>query len=432
MAEIRPFRGVRYNQELVGDLAKVICPPYDIITPELQQELYRRSVYNFVRLEYGREQPQDTPTNNRYTRSATLLRQWLEQGVLVIDPRPAIYLHRHYFSYQGKDYSRRSLIALVRLEPEKMTVRPHEGILIEHKSDRLSLLWALEANTSPILALYHDERDELSPLLTAQEQTEPIASLSGEEGHKLWAITEPKLIQKLSANLANQPLYIADGHHRYESALTYRQERISCASSVSGEEGFNFVMMSLVHFADPGLLILPPHRLVRGLSSAAIGRLKEGLSLFFSIEKLPLNPHVWQQVDHFLAGDEADETRLAIFGCAEDSLLLLKLNAPDKASELMPCFHSKLYKRLNVSILDHVILEKLLGLGGDETNIGYTYSQEEAVSRVEEGEYQLAFILGPVKPELIKAVADAGERMPRKSTYFYPKAPAGLVFYRLV
>jgi uncharacterized protein (DUF1015 family) len=433
VAEIHPFLGVRYNQELVKDLADVICPPYDIITPQLQPELYHRSAYNFVRLEFGRESPQDTVIDNKYTRSAATLEQWLEQGVLAADETPAIYLHDHYFCYEGKEYKRRGIIVGVRLEEwEKMIVRPHEGTLVEHKTDRLSLLWALQANTSPILALFDDQGQQVSSLLAAQEQSQPIISFAGGERHNVWAITEPKVINQLSASLAQQPLYIADGHHRYESALTYLREKRAC-SSFSGDEAFNFVMMTLVDLFDPGLLILPPHRLVRGLSRVALSQLSAGLKSFFEIEELSLNTlGVWRRVDALLVGG-TDEVRLVVFGVTEDSLLILRLRDPAAASELMPYFHSELYKRLNVSVLDHVILEKLLGVGGgrEEAIIGYTYGREDAVNRVLEQEYQLAFLLSPVKPKVIKAIADAGDRMPRKSTYFYPKAPAGLVLHRL-
>jgi uncharacterized protein (DUF1015 family) len=433
VAEILPFRGVRYNQGLAGELASVICPPYDIITPQLQQELYHRSAYNFVRLEFGRESPQDTSADNRYTRSAATLEQWLMQGVLAQDQKPAIYLHDHYFNYGGKEYRRRGIVAAVRLEEwDKKIVRPHEGTLAEHKSDRLSLLWALEANTSPVLSLF--DGGQVSSLLAAQEKSQPIISLSGEERHKVWAITEPKTVEKLSGAFAPQPLYIADGHHRYESALTYRRERLACSSSVSGEgggnSGFNFVMMTLVDFADPGLLILPPHRLLRGLSRAVLGQLAKGLESFFAVEELPLaTSGVWQRVDDFLGGGN-DEVRLVVFGVTEGNLLLLRLRDAAAASKLMPSFHSEIYKKLNVSVLDHVILEKLLGVGGgEEASLDYTYSREDAVNRVVEQEFQLAFLLSPVKPGVIKAIADAGDRMPRKSTYFYPKAPAGLVLH---
>jgi len=433
VAEILPFRGVRYNQEL----ADIICPPYDVITPQLQQELYHRSPYNFVRIEAGRELPQDTATDNKYTRSAATLEQWLEQGVLVADPAPAIYLHDHYFNYEGKEFRRRSIIARVKLEEwDKRVVRPHEGTLVEHKGDRFSLLWALQANTSPILALFEDRGQQVSSLLVSAEPSQPIISFSDTNGerHEVRAITQPEVVNQLAGYLAHSPLYIADGHHRYESALAFQREK-RAGSSASGDEAFNFVMMALVDFSDPGLLILPPHRLVGGIPRATLSQLPNRLEALFDIEELPLNtPDVWQQVDRLLAAGGKGEVRLAIFGLTEDRFLILRLRDPTAASQMIPYFHSELYKKLDVSILDHVILEELLGLGsgGEGATLVFSYQAREAVKRVLVQEYQLAFLLRPVKPEVIKAVADADDRMPRKSTYFYPKVPAGLVLYRLV
>ena len=437
VAEIRPFRGVHYNQLLIKDLSAAICPPYDIITPPMQQELYRRSQYNFVRLEYCRESPQDTVTDNKYTRSAATLRQWLEQGVLEVDKTPAIYLHDHYFTYQGKEYKRRGIITRVRLEEwDKKIVRPHEGTLAEPKSDRVSLLRELQANTSPILALFEDQRQRVSSLLAAQElKNKPLISLSSRTGesHNIWAITESQVVKQIRSSLAEQPLYIADGHHRYESALAYQREKYACSSSASEDDASNFVMMTLVDFSDPGLLVLPPHRLVRGISKPTIEGLMAKLKALFEIEELPLGlPSVWQQVDNLLM--ETNEIRLFLFGLAAEHLLALRLRDFTVASQMMPYFHSELYKRLDVSIVDHIILEKLLGLSGgrEETRITYSYDRQDAVNRVLDQEHQLAFLLEPVKVEVIKAIADAGDRLPRKSTYFYPKLPAGLVVNRLV
>ena len=436
MAEIRPFRGVRYNQPLVKELSSVICPPYDIITPQLGQELYHVSEYNFVRLEQGRQLPQDTIIDNKYTRSAATLEQWLKLGILKVDEAPAVYLHDHYFVHQEKQYRRRGIIVCVRLEEwDKKVIRPHEGTLAVPGNDRLSLLWALQANTSPILALYEDQGKRIASLLALAEQNQPIISLSTATGesHRILAITEPGVISQICASLAHKPLYIADGHHRYESALTHQRERQACASSLSGDEGFNFVMMTLVSFADPGLIILPPHRLVRGISKASLGGLLAKLSLFFEVEGMPLStPGVWQRVDELLVGD-ADQVRLILLGLAPERLYLLRLRDFAATSQMIPYFHCQLYKRLAVSILDHIILEKLLGLGGgsEEAFLDYSYDKLDAVNRVLNQEYQLAFLLSPVKVEAVKAIADAGDRMPRKSTYFYPKLPAGLVFHRL-
>ncbi len=436
MAEIRPFRGVHYHQSLTGDWPAVICPPYDIIAPQLQQELYQRSENNFVRLEFGRELPQDTVTDNKYTRAAATLEQWLKQGVLEVDEAPAIYLHDHYFTHQGKEYKRRGIVALVRLEEwDKMVVRPHEGTVAESMKDRLSLLWALQANTSPILALYEDQGQQISSLLASQERSEPLINLRSVdgEGHIVWAITEAEAINQISSSLAEQPLYIADGHHRYESALAYQRERRVSSPSTSKDEAFNFVMMTLVDFADPGLVILPPHRLVRGISKPTLNELTAKLKVFFEIEELPLSaPGVWQQVDDLLA--ETNEVRLILFGPATEHLFVLRLRDLAAVSQMVPYFHSELYQRLDVSIVDHIILEKLLALSSDneKTALAYSYDRLDAIDRVLAQEYQLALLLSPVKAETIKAIADVGDKMPRKSTYFYPKLPSGLIFYRLV
>jgi uncharacterized protein (DUF1015 family) len=440
VAEVCPFRGVRYNQQLVSDLAAVICPIYDVTTPQMAQELYHRSEYNFVRLEHGRELPQDTPADNKYTRAAATLEKWLKQGVLKVDRVPAIYLHDHYFTHQGKKYKRRGIVARVRLEEwDRGVIRPHEGTLTEPKDDRLSLLWACQANTSPIWAMFEDRGQQISSLLALEERNEPVINFTstGGEGHKVWAITKPEAINQICHSLADQPLYIADGHHRYESALTHQRERSACSSSLSGDEAFNFVMMTLVDFTDPGLIILPPHRLVRGISRSTLDEFKAELRTLFEIEKLPLSmPGVWQQVDGLLTQVKPgaiNQVRLVLFGLTAEHLYVLKLRDPAAAGHMMPYFHSELYQGLSVSIVDHIILEKLLGLSGgrEETRIDYSYDKQEAVNRVSDQEYQLAFLLSPIQPEVIKVIADAGDRMPRKSTYFYPKLPAGLVFYRL-
>jgi uncharacterized protein (DUF1015 family) len=437
LAEIHPFRGVRYNRELAKDLADIICPPYDVITPQLQQELYHRSPYNFVRIEAGRELAQDTNTDNKYTRSAVTLEQWLAEGVLTADPAPAIYIHDHYFNFEGRELRRRNIIAGVRLEEwDKKVIRPHEGILAEHKGDRFSLLWALKANTSPILALFEDGGGRVAKLLAKAGESQPLVSFSEPSGerHELRAITRPEIINKLAGYLAGSALYIADGHHRYESALAFKREK-RAGSSPKGDEAYNFVMMALVDFADPGVLILPPHRLVGGIPRAALSQLAAKLESLFEIEELPLDaPDVWGKVDWLLAAGGRDEVRFALFGLDEGRFTILKLRDSAAASRMMPYFHSELYKKLDVSVLDHVILEELLGLGsgGEGAVLAFSYEGQEAVNRVLEQEYQLAFLLRPIKPEVIRAVADADDRMPRKSTYFYPKAPAGLVLYRLV
>lgn len=435
LAEIRPFQGVHYNQSLVKDLTKVLCPPYDIITPQLQQQLHQQSEANFVRVELGREFPQDKDSDNKYTRARDTIEKWLEQGILQVDEAPAIYTHDHHFAYQGKKYCRRSITCLVKLEAwDRLVIRPHEGTLPEPRDNRLSMLWTLQANTSPILALYEDRENVVSSLLEVQSRGEPILSANADNGeaHHLWAIRDTKAITPIYNCLASQPLYIADGHHRYESALAYQRERRTGSSSELGQEPYDFVMMTLVDFSHPGLIILPAHRLIRGMSKSILDGLMTGLGTFFSIEELPLNrADINQQINDLLS-EETGKVKIVLYGLLKERLLVLKLHDYSTVNHMIPYFHSEIYHRLDVSIVDHVILEELMGLAHDISNdfIAYSYEALDAINMVLDQEYQLAFIVNPVKSEMIRAIADSGDRMPRKSTYFYPKMPAGLVFYR--
>jgi uncharacterized protein (DUF1015 family) len=433
LADIRPFQGVHYNPTVIKNLAKVICPPYDIISPQLQQELYQRSEYNFVRIELGKEQPQDKDSFNKYTRAAATMKSWLEQKIFVADEKPSLYLDEHSFTYQGKTHRRRNLYCLVKLEDwSKMVVRPHEGTLAKAKSDRLTMLWTLQANTSPIMSLYEDASKAIAKELDAQTHHKPgfsTSNLNG-ESHRIWTVNDGKVINWIIANLANQPLYIADGHHRYESALAYQREKRSIALQGVMEASYDYVMMTLVDIADPGLVILPAHRLVRGLTQASLDDLSARLKKFFIIIEYPIDKkNISSQIYGLLAGDD---TRLILYGLEPDKLMVLSLREPQTVRPMFPAFHSEIYQQLDVSIVDHVILEELLGMTQEKaaTCLDYNHDTAESIAKVMDGEFQLGIIVNPVKPEAIKAIADSGDRMPHKSTYFYPKVPAGLVSYR--
>lgn len=434
VADIRPFRGVHYNQRAVSNLADVVCPPYDIISPELQHALYSKSPYNFVRLEFGQAFPNDNTANNRYTRAASTLERWVTDGVVVPDQMPALYLHQHHFTCNETGRVRKGIIARVRLEEQGDSIRPHEGTLAEPRNDRLNLIWALQANTSPILALFEDKGQAILSLLEGNKPAAPLLSTGQASGewHEVWAITAPGIATEVSRLFSDKALYIADGHHRYESALTYRRQRLSCTPPVSPDEPLNFVMMTLVDFADPGLVILPPHRLVRGLTKSALNGLRESLSAFFDVSELRLDaPDIWKQADSIAA--DSGRVRTVLFGPAPDRLIVLTLRDPAAASQMMPYFHSEQYRRLEVSVVDHIILGKLLGVNNDHTEaVSYSYDWQDALERVRNGEFQLAFLLKPVTADTIRAIADAGDRMPKKSTYFYPKLPSGLIFYRFI
>ena len=431
MAEIRPFSGLRYNQSIVKDLSDVICPPYDVISASLHEDLHKRNKYNCIRLEDAKKSPEDSPTNNKYTRTAATLSRWLENKILVPEKYPAIYLHEHYFHLQGKDGMRRGIIARVRLEEwNKMIIRPHENILSAPKEDRQNLLRALKVNTSPVLMMYQDPQRKIAIALAKETSKKPIIDTTIPEGdrHKVWTISDTAVIKLIAGEMAKQPFYIADGHHRYTSALTYCREQMAATPGLSSDNAVNFVMSTLVDFADPGLIILAPHRVIKGLTKNVLAELMAKLGVYFEITELPANtPDAWHKLDTEIS--KPDGIRLGLFGPGIDKFYILKLRDEAVFAEIMPK-QSDIYRHLDVSVLDHVILNKILEFGIDgrtEDRVSFSHDREESVKEVLQGEQQLVFFLKPVRPELIMTVSDANEKMPRKSTYFYPKAPAGIV-----
>jgi uncharacterized protein (DUF1015 family) len=438
MADMHAFKGTRYNPDVTKDLAQVICPPYDIISFKQQNELYQKSEHNFVRIEYNKETPQDTTLDNRYTRAAANIKNWLKTGILRTDSEPALYFHEHHFTSLGKRYMRKNILSLVKLEEwNTQIIRPHENIIPKAKSDRMSMLRACQANTSTILSMYSDANKVISDLLNNEKKNPPIIDVVDEnaEKHLVWAVTNTSAISKIQQVISEQPLYIADGHHRYDSALTYRNERLKEGNFHTGKEGYNFVLMNLFDFADPGLVILPTHRLLKGAPNEIMENLKVKLIDFFDIEEIPIsNSTVWEYFDAQFSGLNrfSKQVKLALYGLEPDKLMILTLKSLDAINQFMPSGHCDAYKLLDVSLVDHIILEKLIGFVKDSDNmtLDYNHDRIEAINQVKNMQFQLAFILGAVDPKSIKVIADNGDRMPRKSTYFYPKAPAGLVFHR--
>lgn len=450
--EIYPFCGIRYNQKVVKDLAAVICPPYDVITPE-QEKFYRQeSSYNVIRLEHPAASRQ--PAASIYQRAAAIFQRWLEEKVLQFDGAPCFYLHDQYFTYLGKEKMRRGLMIRLKLAPWGNGMYPHEETSSRDKSDRLQVMRACQAGFSPLFCLYRDSKKEVATILSEIAQGAPVIDLttnpeqsekSGER-HIIWAITEPRLQQILRQLFLTKSVYMADGHHRYETALVYQREKMSSSlrgsgfASNSSSEFFNYVMVTLVEVSDPGLVIFPIHRLVRGIKPALIGKhsqsvspLLDRLENFFTSELVPLSDSV---LDALLSDSNghplmAGDYLFGVLGLKQGHLVLLREREDVSLEDMVPVNRSQAYRELGISILSHVILDKILGLPIDEENIAYTVNIGEAYRRINNGEYQLAFLLKPPQPKTIEAVVNAGDRMPRKSTYFYPKMPAGLVINSL-
>ena len=439
MAEIRPFRGLRYQAGQVDDLAGVIAPPYDIISPDEQRALHARSPHNVVRLEYGEAHDDDSEANNRYTRAAATLARWLASGVLVQDDRPAFYVYDQQFEHDGARYRRRALLTRVRLEEwAKATVRPHEHTMAQPKQDRLRLLRACRANLSPVFALYRDPQGAVSSALQdAITGRDPVAVAEGaKERHTLWPLSEERVQRWLEQQLAPATLYIADGHHRYETALAYRDERRAVAASWTGQEAENFVLAGLTAAEDPGLLILPIHRLVQlpQVDDSVLERLRQHLA----VEEITPTQSHGQAAPHRLLELVAERGRSAsAFGLCWPGERLFLLASEDPQG-LVAHFCPEcptVWRSLDVAVLQFVLLEAILGIDAKPIEEGGSLAlapdAHEAWQQVQAGHYSAAFLLNPVPVEKVLAVADAGQRMPPKTTFFYPKLATGLVINRL-
>ena len=437
MCDVRPFRGLRYNPQLLAAPTEVIAPPYDIISPEERVLYQRRSPYNIVRIELGEEQPEDSPDDNKYTRAAATLDRWLREGILIQDKTPALYVIEHRFPYQGEQRSRWGLIARVRLEDfDSGQIRPHEKTRIEPAVDRLLLLRACRTNVSPIMGLFRTDKGEMVAFSRKVGRKRPSLVVRDDQGAscQLWVVTDTTALDRVSTFLADKVVYIADGHHRYETALRYQKEQIATHPSHTGEEPFNFVMMALMDSCDPGTVVLPTHRMARGLESQKVKRLEEAIAPFFEIEEsgppVATGPGAfddWLRTRGMGAGEGAV---LGLYGLPGRKFWLLRLRSDAELQGFMTRRELGLWGDLDVVLLQRVILEGALGIDTPDMEVdrlGYTRDAREAVARVDSGEYQLAFLLNPVPVSSILDTADAGERLPRKSTYFYPKTPAGLV-----
>ncbi|MGI9061322.1 MAG: DUF1015 domain-containing protein [Ktedonobacteraceae bacterium] len=430
MADVRPLRGIRYNDEVVGDLAQVVTPPYDVISKEAQAKYYARNPYNVIRLEFGAEQVGDNTLNNRYTRAAAALAEWRLQAVLRQDALPGYYLYQQLFSQNGQQYTRTSLLARVRLEPwSSKVVLPHEHTMSKPKDDRLKLLRACATNLSPIMSLYNDPQGRIRRLLGAYADNAEV-QMTDEvgEGHRLQHITDPAQIDLIQNFFAERQLYIADGHHRYETALNYREEIREQRRQLHVDDAVQFVLMALVDVDDPGLLVLPTHRLLSGLSTTTLSQLStEQLVRYFTVSELGNR-----------ATGEALLAQLAQAGTTEPALVLstgeqnwlLRLNEQGKR-RMAESGHSTAWNDLDVAVAHTLILEALLGIQTEDVTAGtylrYTRDAQQAVQAIHTGEAQAAVLLNATRVRQIRDVSQADDRMPQKSTYFYPKLITGLV-----
>lgn len=427
MADVRPLSGIRYASEVVPNLADVVTPPFDVISAEAQERYYTRNPYNVIRLELGKITPTDTTLNNRYTRAAATLAEWRQVGVLRQEAAPAYYAYRQVFTHGGRRYVRTSLLARVRLAPwEEHVVLRHEFTRKKDKDDRLQLLRACSMNLSPIMCMYNDPQGRIRRLLD-NPLTSPEVHITDEanEEHLLQPISDPEQVALIQSFFAERQLYIADGHHRYETALNYRNE-LQQTRRLDEHDAANFVMMALIDLDDPGMLVLPTHRLFNDLDSEVLGHLNSAnLGRYLHVRELA---DVNETTLHELV--QAGDVAPSFLMMTPRQNWLLSLNERGKARVQM-AEHSAAWKDLDVAIAHTLILEDLLGLQAADLTAGqyvtYTHDEHEALSALREGKAQAALFLNATRVRQICAIADADDQMPQKSTYFYPKLITGLV-----
>src|SRR5713101_2733668 len=421
MADVQPLRGIRYNSETLGNLAKFITPPYDVISEEAQANYYARSPYNIIRLELGLDEPGDTSLNNRYTRAATTFAEWRVNSILQQVATRCYYVYQQIFTHSAQTYTRTSLLARVRLEPwSARIVLPHEHTMAKPKDDRLKLLRACVTNLSPIMSLYNDPQDRIRRLLSSYvENVEVQITDEVNEKHRLHPITDEHQIALIQKFFAERQLYIADGHHRYETALNYREEVRAMLRKLDPKDAANFVLMALTDVDDLGLLVLPTHRLLFGLSPDALSLLtSQQLTQYFTVYELGA---IENAQEAFLRLAQVDATRPSFVITTPAQSWLLSLNDAGRA-RMAESGHSDAWNELDVAMAHTLVLESLLGLRREDITAGshirYTRDAQQALEAVRKGEAQAALLLNATRVRQICNVAKAKNRMPQKSHTF--------------
>jgi uncharacterized protein (DUF1015 family) len=422
MAKLAPFRALRYDAAKVKDLGKVVAPPYDIIAPKEQDFYYNLHPHNVIRLDFGKAQGGDDAKRNKYSRAATLLRLWREQGVLKQDLKPGLYVaSQTYKAPNGRTGTFVGVYAELKLEQYKSgIVRPHEKTLSKPKADRLELTKATQANFSPIFFLYDDKKGATLKWMAAQMKKKPSVSFrtpNGEQG-KLWIVDAPAAIKGFTGKLGKSPVYIADGHHRYETMLRYAKEAPKAVKKAA--QG---TLACLTPFQNKSLLILPTHRLVHGLKGFSGPRLLQALTGDFNVK-----------AEASLSAAEKAVARAKGFAfvlALPEGAYSAALKPAVKPEQAVKERRSKAYKGLDVSLLQALVLEKVLGMTPEsiaaQEGLFFEKSADKAAKSVAAGEAQAAFIIRATRMEQLKAVSDAKDVMPQKSTYFLPKLITGAV-----
>jgi len=430
MAVIKPFRGIRYNLEKVKDLSRVISQPYDRVRYGLQDDYYDQSEYTIVKIIKGRAFADDREDENVYTRARDYLKKWITEGVLEHEEKPALYvLHQTFTLKDGKRYTRKGFACAFEISTfDEGVVLPHERTLSGPKVDRLKLTNTTGTYFGHIFMLYPDSENAVNSILEqAVSSKAPVEArdlFENDVEQNLWIITDPEVIEAVQKEMEpKQNLIIADGHHRYETAINYRDEKRKSCPEAPENAAFNYRMVTMVSMSDPGLVILPTHRLIYGYNALSAAELLEKAETYFEIAVVSDR----KELQAFLTEALPDKPRIGLYS---GNYYGLELKSPDIMKEITPG-RDYAWRMLDVSILHEILLERVMGLSKESVerkeNIDYLRDPQMGFDRVDKGDGQFLFLLNPTRMDQVSACTRAGEKMPQKSTDFYPKIVSGLV-----
>ncbi len=446
MALVYPFKAYRYNPE-VAPFERVLTQPYDKISPAMQEKYYAAHPNNLITIEKGRSLLDDFPQNNVYTRAASTLKDWIKNRVVQQDAAPSFYAYTQEYTVPGtqQQRTRRGFIGAGKLEEYSAgVIFRHEQTLSGPKADRLELLRHTRTHTGQLFLLYTDPQLQVDRILKAVESSgNPVTQLTDEYDviHRLWPITDLAQIETIQQAMADQKLVIADGHHRYETSLNFRNESRTRAGKSIPEAAYESSMMTFINTRSEGLTILPTHRVVANLRDFSWSEVRRYLEPWFATEAFPFTSEAGRHEAQgkFLAGLAAGKTQRAIgiypaSEGASQAFYVLTLRPEADLAQILPAA-SPLQRQLDVVLLHQGILEPALGITAhavaSEANLSYEREVSAALDAVDRGAAQIAFLLNPVDVELVMQVATAGEAMPQKSTDFFPKLLSGITMYRI-
>jgi uncharacterized protein (DUF1015 family) len=431
MALIYPFHGLRYNRDKAGDLNLVMTQPYDKISSEMQRDYYGRSPFNVVRITKNSEKNEDGETT--YPDAAATFERWISEGLLVPDPKPAIYAYFREYEVEGEQRCQKGFIALLDLAHAAGGILPHERTLAEPKADRLRLMRGTESNDDLIYMLFTDDRLVTDQILDeAASRLPPDIEVKDDFGaiHRVWLVTEAQALKKMRDAMVPEELFIADGHHRFETSVAFMNECRSRGWRPGGPESFDKRMVACFNSAAPGITILPTHRLVHALPSLDSASFLRRAGQYFQTRKMKSPEALWGAMKE----GRGREHVFGFFGADIRRPWLLTLKEEAKVDPLMLA-HGEAYRHLDASILHTLLLESILGIDEAklvaQTHVEYARDREACIRAVNDGKHQAAFFLNPTTVEQMQRVALLGERMPQKSTDFYPKLLTGLVFMKM-